>query len=53
MAEGPPYVLGIDCGTQSLRSAVFDLAGSPVAQSVENQVRHVVFFVAKPPLFFL
>jgi len=36
MAEGPPYVLGIDCGTQSLRSTVFDLAGSPVAQSVED-----------------
>ncbi|HIE53470.1 MAG TPA: hypothetical protein EYP85_17090 [Armatimonadetes bacterium] len=26
----PPYVLGIDCGTQSLRAGVFDLQGEPV-----------------------
>ena len=27
----PPYVMGIDVGTQSLRARVFDLAGFPVA----------------------
>ncbi len=27
----PPYVMGIDVGTQSLRARVFDLAGVPVA----------------------
>lgn len=26
----PPYVLGLDCGTQSLRAGVFDLEGTPV-----------------------
>jgi len=26
----PPYVLGIDVGTQSLRAGIFDLAGHPV-----------------------
>ncbi|HQK92997.1 MAG TPA: FGGY-family carbohydrate kinase [Armatimonadota bacterium] len=36
MAGAPPYVLGVDCGTQSLRSALFDLAGNPVAQAVEG-----------------
>ncbi len=29
----PPYVLGIDVGTQSLRARVFDLAGFPVASA--------------------
>ena len=28
---GGPYVLGIDCGTQSLRSALFDLRGKLIA----------------------
>lgn len=27
----PPYVMGIDVGTQSLRACVFDLTGTPVA----------------------
>lgn len=26
----PPYVLGLDCGTQSLRAGVFDLRGKPI-----------------------
>ncbi len=29
--QGGPYVLGIDCGTQSLRSALFDLKGRMLA----------------------
>lgn len=28
---GGPYVIGVDGGTESLRAAVFDLAGSPLA----------------------
>ncbi|MGD9495880.1 MAG: ribulokinase [Armatimonadota bacterium] len=31
MAGSGPYVLGIDCGTQSLRSALFDLQGNLLA----------------------
>lgn len=27
---GPPYVLGIDAGTESVRAAIFDLAGNPL-----------------------
>jgi len=29
--QGGPYVLGIDCGTQSLRAALFDLKGNMLA----------------------
>lgn len=32
----PPYVLGIDAGTQSLRSGIFDLAGQPVAYATRE-----------------
>ncbi|UCH33049.1 MAG: hypothetical protein JSV65_10640 [Armatimonadota bacterium] len=32
----PPYVLGIDCGTQSLRTGVFDLSGKPVVYAVRE-----------------
>ncbi len=31
MSTGGPYVLGIDCGTQSLRAALFDLRGNMLA----------------------
>ncbi len=27
---GPPYVLGIDAGTESVRAGIFDLAGNPL-----------------------
>lgn len=30
MTPKPPYVIGIDSGTQSLRSGIFDLEGNPV-----------------------
>lgn len=30
MSPQPPYVIGIDSGTQSLRSGIFDLEGNPV-----------------------
>ncbi|MGC9319524.1 MAG: FGGY family carbohydrate kinase, partial [Armatimonadota bacterium] len=30
-SRGGPYVLGIDCGTQSLRAALFDLRGNMLA----------------------
>ena len=36
MAGTAEFVLGIDCGTQSLRSAVFDLAGRPIAQASQD-----------------
>jgi FGGY-family pentulose kinase len=32
----PPYVVGIDCGTQSLRTGIFDLAGKPVVYAVRE-----------------
>ncbi|HUT74598.1 MAG TPA: FGGY-family carbohydrate kinase [Armatimonadota bacterium] len=32
----PPLFLGIDCGTQSLRSGIFDLAGKPVVAAVRE-----------------
>jgi len=32
----PPYVLGIDCGTQSLRTGIFDLAGKPVVYAARE-----------------
>jgi len=32
----PPYVLGIDSGTQSLRAGIFDLHGNPVASAVQE-----------------
>ncbi len=35
MSRGP-YVLGIDCGTQSLRSALFDLEGRLLASSTQQ-----------------
>jgi ribulokinase len=35
-APKPPYVLGIDCGTQSLRTGIFDLAGRPVVYAVRE-----------------
>lgn len=33
MSSAGPYVLGIDCGTQSLRSAIFDLKGNMIASA--------------------
>jgi FGGY-family pentulose kinase len=37
----PPYVFGVDIGTQSLRAGLFDLAGNPlVFASQEYPVRH-------------
>lgn len=35
-APKPPYVLGIDCGTQSLRTGIFDLKGKPVVYAVRE-----------------
>jgi FGGY-family pentulose kinase len=35
-APKPPYVLGIDCGTQSLRTGIFDLKGKLVASAVRE-----------------
>ncbi len=32
---GGPYVLGIDCGTQSLRAALFDLEGNMLASDTQ------------------
>jgi FGGY-family pentulose kinase len=32
----PPYVLGIDVGTQSLRTGLFDLAGQPLAFATQE-----------------
>lgn len=32
----PPFVLGIDSGTQSLRAGIFDLAGNPVASATQE-----------------
>ena len=32
----PPYVVGIDCGTQSLRTGIFDLSGKPVVYAVRE-----------------
>lgn len=32
----PPFVLGIDCGTQSLRVGIFDLAGNPLVFTSEE-----------------
>ena len=32
----PPYVVGIDCGTQSLRTGIFDLAGKPLVYAVRE-----------------
>ena len=29
-----PYVLGIDCGTQSLRAVIVDLEGAVIASAV-------------------
>ncbi len=41
MAAAPPYVMGIDIGTQSLRAGLFDLAGNPVVfATYEYPVRH-------------
>lgn len=36
MKNGPPYLLGIDIGTQSLRSGIFDLRGNAVAYSIKG-----------------
>lgn len=36
----PPYVLGIDCGTQSLRTGIFDLSGKPVVYAVREYPIH-------------
>ncbi len=33
MSKGGPYVLGIDCGTQSLRAAIVDMQGKLVASA--------------------
>jgi len=32
----PPYVIGIDCGTQSLRSGIFDLEGYPIVFATKD-----------------
>ena len=35
MAQGP-YVLGIDFGTESVRTGIFDLAGHPITFASES-----------------
>lgn len=32
----PPYVIGVDCGTQSLRSGIFDLEGHPIVFATKD-----------------